>query len=321
MTNFFKKITDRLKIMLAFGMKGGDDAIITSNKADEGVSIVQREETKNLGEALMKGEVTQQVEEFRYKDYRILRESDNYDYIGGGNAIKKKNIQKKKNYTFFQDNRPICEGVGHELNRINEYGTDRYTFDFVYKDITKFKLEAYANYGKFSIKDKEIKVELYFDKSNKRQEDPISYKVVQELDKISKFTSQYQIDNCDICMNPTIMSFVTYKANGEDDIVQYTIRNLMYDSCKDNGISYVLSFISYDFDRLDLTDKFFSKSAFEKYQVKAPKEQNANLFKQDRKEFCSICGLEMDLYDADITKYTFGKPICKDCLAKYNLST
>lgn len=321
MNKFFKKIANRISLMLAFGMKGGDDAITNQSTDNTNNSIIQKEETKNLGEALMKGEVTQQVEELRYKDYRVTREANNYAYIGDGKAIKKKVAARKSKYMFYQDNNHVCEGVGHEMDRIGEYRTDRYTFSFVYRDITKFKLEAYANYGRFSVNGKEIKVELFFDKSNKIPTDPVSYKVVQELEKISKFNSQYQIERCDICTNPAIMSFITYKANGEDDIIQYTIRNLSYENCVDNGISYILSFTSNDFDRVDLTDKFFSKSAFEKYEKKAPKVHDISFYQEERKEFCSICGKEMNVYDADITKYEFGKPICKECLEKYNLNS
>ena len=36
----------------------------------------------------------------------------------------------------------------------------------------------------------------------------------------------------------------------------------------------------------------------------------------ERKRYCSVCGKEMSVYDADIQEADGHKPICKDCLNK-----
>ena len=41
---------------------------------------------------------------------------------------------------------------------------------------------------------------------------------------------------------------------------------------------------------------------------------------QVRVAHCEVCGKEINTYDADVTKYTYGKAMCKDCLQKYLLS-
>lgn len=40
------------------------------------------------------------------------------------------------------------------------------------------------------------------------------------------------------------------------------------------------------------------------------------LSNQERIAHCDVCGKEMNIYDADVTKFTYGKSLCKDCLMK-----
>lgn len=314
--NFFIK----LGYMLSFGAKGANDTILTQNPDSSDIGIFQNVETQNLGEALLKGELTESVKELRYSNYKVLKESDKYAYIGGGQTIKKNVNYNREKYEFYQNNSLICESIEHEFNRVGKYDTERYTFSFLYKDVMKFKIENYANYGKFEVDKDNIKVNLVFDKTTKNIYDPVSYGIMKELDKISKFTSSYQIENNDICSNPTILTFVTYKSNGEEDLVKYTLRDLTFDSCKETEDCYVLAYTSNNFSRIDLTDKFYNQNMENKYASKASKTQTVSINTEMRKEKCEICGSEMNVYDADVTRYEFGKAICTNCLKKHNLS-
>ena len=154
MVEKIKKFFRRIGYMFAFGMKGADDIILSQDKENANIGIIQTKETHNLGEALMRGEVTQEVEELRYRNYKIAREANNYKYIGGGQAIKKtKKVKNLKNFKFRQANYPICEDILHELQRIGSYKKQRFCFDIIYKDIQKFRLEEYITYGDFKIDD------------------------------------------------------------------------------------------------------------------------------------------------------------------------
>lgn len=318
-----KKFFRRIGFMLAYGMKGADDEILSQNTDVADIGVVQTKEIKNLGEALLKGQVTQEVQELRYRDYRVSEASRGYTYLGNGQAIKTAeeiDNSKKKEYWFSQNNQRVVESVGHELERVGQYGQERYTFEIVYSDIVKFKIEPYATFGKFTVNDKNILVEFYFDKSTKDRFDPTSYMVMNEIERISKFTSSYQIENNDLCTNTKILNFITYKAKNEKDLVQYTIKDMNFASCEENNFYYILRFTSDNFMRVDLTEKFFSKTMADKYDKKEAKERTILFNPTERVERCDICGKEMNVYDADITKYEFGKKICQDCLRTIDLT-
>lgn len=315
---FFKT----LGYMFSFGIKGANDLIVSQDPNESDIGVIQNQATQNLGEALLKGEVTQQVEELRYSDYKVYQESKNYSYIGNGVAIKKNNKkQERTNFSFIQSNNLICEGVYHELQRVGQYSIDRYNFDISYTDITRYKLEAYITYGKFIINDKKMTVEFYFDKNIKNRHDPNSYMILKELEKISNFNNAYQIQNNDICSNVHTLSFSTYKANGEDDFVQYLITDMKYEDCKKYDDFYVLIYSTEKFFRTNLIDKFYSPTMEQKYQEKSAKNKNIPLYEEVRVEYCDVCGKKMNGYDADITKSTYGKRICVDCLKNMEENT
>ena len=110
------------------------------------------------------------------------------------------------------------------------------------------------------------------------------------------------------------MSFTTSNAVNEDDYVRYDIFGLTYESCRELSDAFVLTFSSSNFKRIDLTEKYYSKELDEKYKENAPKTRDIALVSDERKFYCADCGKEINGYDADITKYTFGRPLCQDCI-------
>ena len=80
---------------LPFGLKGADSEIFgTSKKTSDGTTISQEVSDERVGKHLLKGEVTQPVEELRYRTYKVSNESKNYNVVGNGVAVK--NEEKKK---------------------------------------------------------------------------------------------------------------------------------------------------------------------------------------------------------------------------------
>ena len=80
---------------LPFGLKGADSEIFGSKtNSENGTEISQEVSDERLGKHLLKGEVTQSVEELRYKTYKVANESKNYNFIGNGNAIKEEKPKK-----------------------------------------------------------------------------------------------------------------------------------------------------------------------------------------------------------------------------------
>lgn len=52
----------------------------------------------------------------------------------------------------------------------------------------------------------------------------------------------------------------------------------------------------------------------DKYMTKQKKDNTYVVFNEDRVEKCSECGAEINKYDSDITKETYGKSLCLKCL-------
>ena len=84
---------------IPFGMKAANDEMLASKASSN--SDLSGTHTIHLNDSvandMLRGEVTQQVEDFRYSNYVVDRESTNYKYVGNGMAVKsKRNIQKDK---------------------------------------------------------------------------------------------------------------------------------------------------------------------------------------------------------------------------------
>lgn len=75
---------------LFHGLRAAEDVMLTQDTSDGGnVSVVQKQESKTLAEALINGEVTQEVRELRYRTYKVDRESRGYEFVTGTLGIKK----------------------------------------------------------------------------------------------------------------------------------------------------------------------------------------------------------------------------------------
>ena len=86
---------------LPFGMKAADTEIMGNKSVDDnGVTIQQEVSDQRVAKHLLKGEVTQEVEELRYRTYKVADESENYKYLGNGVAVKeekeKRPLDRKK---------------------------------------------------------------------------------------------------------------------------------------------------------------------------------------------------------------------------------
>ena len=53
-----------------------------------------------------------------------------------------------------------------------------------------------------------------------------------------------------------------------------------------------------------------------KYANKERKNVDISINQHERKAYCSLCGREMSIYDADIQKANGSEPICNLCLEK-----
>ena len=310
---------------LPFGLKGADTEIMGSKSVDaNGISINQEVSDERVAKHLLKGEVTQEVEELRYRTYLVENESKNYTYLGNGVAVKESNgidnkVAKTK-FKFSQDNEYICETVSQTLNQVGNYGTEKYRFEIDYNSFVRFKIEKFITKIEVDINEEVGKIEttLHFH-SEPNPYDASSMPFINELKKLFDVKSEYQISKNEIASSIKNISFTTFKAYNEDDFVNYSfINGARFKSFKQEGYEYLLTFEWDEYLRLplDLESKYYSKSMAEKYARKEKKNANVEVIQTERKRYCSVCGNEMSVYDADIQEADGHQIICKECMKK-----
>lgn len=307
----FKKIKSYF-YGLFYGLKQAENEMFVSkNSSMSDTNITCQIKDRNVGKDLLKGEVTQEVEDLRYSTYAVYRESGNYEYVGDGVSVKKEkgNIDLN-NFSFIQRNKIFCKGLNESFNEENV--EEEFTLKFVYNDVSRFKLERYVEYITINFNNGISKISLRFNKSFDINT-PITKMFYNELMKIEteniKQTAFYN--------NISSLCFTTYKAQGEDDFVMYMFSNLKYKSHDVYQDYIVVTYFTDNYFREDLTQKFFSKNQQERYELNTVKNDTFMYNSPTQKFYCSECNEEMNKYDYNITKHDFGRGICIKCLENY----
>lgn len=314
MFKFFKNIL----YALPFGLKAADNEMLSQKASvnSDTVSTHQVVENHKLSLDLRRGEVTQEVEELRHRTYVVDRASQDYNYIGEGVAIKHKNDRtvNLNRIKLYQENKMQCNSIYKEFQRVDteEYGEEQFSLTISYDSIPKHRLEKYCHSFSVKIKDGEYKFIMnFYNEPNK--DDITSYTFIKELDYMSKNMSK---DND--YKNLQFVQFVTYKAVGEYDLVKYTLYDLTLEEIEyknDNRDCSVVFTFDY-FHRDDLIEKYYSDSMQEKYDKKESKGLTLDLTNVERVRHCAQCGVEINVYDGDLTEETYGVPLCQKCLEK-----
>jgi hypothetical protein len=322
--NKIKKYFLNLWYGLPFGMKAADTEIM-GNKAvdDNGVTVQQEVSDQRVAKHLLKGEVTQEVEELRYRTYLVENEAKNYKYLGNGVAIKEDKVEKPKERTkfkFTQENESICESVLESLKQVGKTGVERYRFEIDYKEFVRFKVEKFATKIDVDINEETGKIEttLHFS-TEPNPYDGTSMPFINEVKKLLDVKTEAQAERNEIASSILNISFTTYKAYNEDDFVNYSfINGGKFKEFRQDGYEYLLTITWSEYLRLplDLESKYYSKSMAEKYAKKERKDVDVSMVNAERKRYCSICGKEMSVYDADIQEADGYEPVCKECMAK-----
>jgi len=322
--NSIKKYLLNLWYGLPFGMKAADTEIMGNKSVDDnGVTVQQEVSDERVAKHLLKGEVTQEVEELRYRTYRVENESKNYKYLGNGVAIKEDTKEKKTEKTrfkFTQDNESICESVLDGLNQVGKYGSEKYRFEIDYNSFVRFKVEKFITKIDVDINEEIGKVEttLHFN-TEPNPYDAASMPFINEVKKLLDVKSEYEANRNEIASSILNLSLTTYRAYNEDDFVNYSfINGAKFKSFRQEGYEYLLTFTWDEYMRLplDLESKYYSKSMAEKYEKKERKDVDVSLVQAERKRYCSVCGKEMSVYDADIQEADGHEPVCTECLQK-----
>ena len=327
--NKLKKYLLNIWYGLPFGMKAASDEIIgAGNSLDNDTTISHEVSDKRVAKHLLKGEITQEVEELRYRNYKVAGEAENYEYLGNGVAVKKEGNSLPKDdglkFKFSQENGLMVASVLDELQRVDDYGVDKYRLEVTYDSTVRFKIEQFATMIDVNIDVRKttnpvvMDTTLHFEK----QPDPYNAKskpFINELAKLKDVKNDYEISRNEIASSVKTISFTTYKATNEKDFTNYSfVEGCKFKKFEENEHEYLLTFSWDGYIRLplNLESKYYSKSMDEKYQKKERKDVAPEMIEGERKAYCSACGSEMPAYDADIMRANGQQPICKNCLEK-----
>lgn len=315
--NFFIK----LWYSLPFAMKGGDDAIQgETSSLGVGTTISQEVSDKTVAKHLLKGEVTQEVEELRYRTYKVADESKKYKYIGNGVAIKGEERKKKEGrYKFSQENEMKLMGIIETLSYVDKELPSNYDMriDITYSDVMKFKLEKFMTHIDVDINESEdiILTKMHF--SCHPNPDKLNSKAfIHYLEAIKENFSKQNGPMIDIKDSLLTLSFSTYKANGEDDFVNYSfIDGAELVSIEKTEHEFILSYEWKSYIRLekDLTSKYYSKTMDEKYKTKARKDVAVDIANTEKRRFCYVCGNEISGDNVGFHDELTNIYVCKDC--------
>jgi len=280
--NYMNKLFNKLKNIfysLPFGLKAADTEIMGSNNSGIGNDTVVQQQVndKRVAKHLLKGEITKEVEELRYRTYKVDRETNNYEYVGHGVAVKKEE-KKENNKTikFSQENKLICDDVLTELSRVDSYGVDKYTVRIDYISPVRFKLQEFLTLVDVLIKDGEKAVTtLHFSDVRNPQEFK-SKPFVTELEKLEEIFNRndtYGLSRNDFASSIMCMNFTTFKATDrQPDVVSYSFVSPELIGVHHENGEFKLLYQWKDYTVIDLTDKFFNAELEEKYKKKEKKE-------------------------------------------------
>ena len=285
-----RKIKDFFSAVL-FGMKAGDEMMTTSQvEIPEGSGIHKQIEHKSVLRDLLKGEVTQEVEELRYETFKAEEMSNEYHHIGSGIAIKNKGdkatvAKKRKKFVQYNLTEEYSLNECYEMLAERQSPTDlptRKIFKATYKNGVRFKLEKYAAKVKVDLTGNKYLTYLYFtdDTMNGNVRPLVNYikKTRKELDAIAESGNENKLNSYkernELCSELETFKFTTI--NAENDVpngIDYKFREATLESIEQEEGYVVLVYSWKYFDgNVLLSERFKSKSAEEKFKTKAKRE-------------------------------------------------
>lgn len=342
---------------LFYGMKVTEDNVFrqTGVLNGAGTSIIKEVEDQRISKALLKGEITQEVEELRYRTYRVDGESKKYEYYAPTLALKHdKQDTKFMKYDesdgleliTIQPNSVMVETVSETLNQVGGRGKrPQYRIKIKRNFVPRYKIEEYIT--RLDVKkldDTHVILDAYVSKYP-NDKDFKSKGFIREIEKVRDEKIKTDIFDYEE------ISFVTSHAYKIDDMVKFVFKNIWFKNIVEFDGHYIVKFkASLEQTTTDLTKKYFSKTMYEKYKNKVKKDIAINLldYGQTRTYTCQECGKEilldnklideintyqgrditdenfenetpqvLEFMDMQISEQTFGKRLCSDCIKKY----
>lgn len=321
---------------LMFGLKNTENELFTQLGAsqDTGTSINHEASSHRVSQALLKGELTQEVKELRYRTYTIDREAKSYEYFSPTLAKKiDRKIDSKfvsfensenLNVITIQYNKRDVEGI-YEYECRNSVDlcalqTDTskfiepkksYTLKVTRNFFPRYKIEEFTKKLVVFEKEKGKSVKLDFYVSIYPDDKVfISKGFVREVENIRDNGVKSDI------LDMQSVSFTTLHAYKLDDMIQFEFNNLSFEKVLEFDGDYILRF-SADIvvNGEDMIKEFYNKEMAEKYANKEKKERVLDLTENFVEKYvCERCGKEIfyDPSSIDDLNPTQGKDIDED---------
>lgn len=327
MSSKVNRVLKNVATGLAFGLKNTEDIILTQKDqldSSGGINQHQVVEEERLSKALLKGEITRQVKELRYRTYNTADEAQKFMYYGNGIATKLDYkvdklppVEQSDGYTvkIVQTNESLSKTILDELENVGTYGQDQ---DFIVKIerkcYPKFKLERFMTKIVVKIVDNDnVQLDLYVSKYPKQFEERLSKAFLSEIKEIQNGYTRSDIIEFDNIW------FVTKNAYGSLNMRRYKFDNIKYKEITEFDGSYVIKFWAKVVESgTNLVDQYYDAIMANKYASKEPNDINFSLDEKSsqRVRTCSMCGEMINSFDGDLTEETLGISLCPSCLAK-----
>ena len=305
---------------LIYGMGETEKNILHYTTSDaDGIVINQEVHSKRVSKDLLKGIVSQEVEELRYRTYKVDREAKTYEYFSPTLA-KKRDKMDTKFVTYenedklpiitIQPNQPRVQTVNEALEQVGKRGKSvDYWIEIERDFMCRYRLEEYTKrlVVKELIKDQTVILDFYVSKYP-NDKDFKSKGFVREIEKIKDEGMKSDVLDFDR------VKFTTLHAYKVDDMLLYIFDKIYFQKVVEFDGHYIVRFKAHIFcNGTDLTDEYYSKTMDEKYQTHAPKESSINLNGNNVTEIyrCEECGKEI-IYDTELINSLPIKPIVDD---------
>lgn len=274
---------------LFYGMSSADNVIFQSSSSnDNNISIIKEQTENRVSKDLLKGEVTQAVEELRYRTYMVDREAQKYEYFSPTLAKKKDeydckslNIENSENYPIItvQPNAPDYETILETINRYESgqviLPNRQYTIKCTREDLVpRFKIEEFTTMlvvkqvpNTDETYELDFYVPIYADPYDFR-----SHSFLSELKNVKEKNIR-----TDIFQIKTV-EFVTSHAYRMNDMIKFVFNNISYKNIVEFDGHFVIKLSVSLVDKPhDMVSDYYSPTMDAKYKNKVKKDVINNI--------------------------------------------
>ncbi len=313
MSHFFKEIQRRFRnfmMGLSFALKRTEDATLRQTGTSDNVGVGDEQEVNEnrVSKALLKGEVTQEVKNLRYRTYKVDEEAKEEEFYSPLKAIKRdkqdnRHIKYKKpdggTLVLIQPNKAESESVYESIKEYenHEKKTKNYTIRINRRFVPRFRLEEYTRrLALFTRPDGSTVADFYISK----YPDPSDFKAkafIREVKEVMENRRKSDITDF------SSFSFETYKCYNSEDYQVYTLKKCSLEGFDEYDGNYIFRYVTkepVEVKNNRLSDIYYEKEMADKYEEKAAKKVTYMFnpyAEQNKKEYiCSKCGKKF-VYD------------------------